>query len=104
VAKVPALILVLTVCTFTGCVTGEKMHRLHQGMTPAEVVAILGQPDGFSRSAHQETYRYSNRLATGWAYDRADYNVIFHNGRVSEYGAGQVRPKQQQGPIVILGL
>lgn len=84
-----------------GCVAGEKMSRLHPGMTKAEVVSVLGRPDGYKRIEGHEIYRYSNRLSSGWSWDRADYNVVLKNDRVVEYGAGEVRPKSN-GVVVIV--
>lgn len=86
-----------------GCVTGEKMSRLHPGMTKSEVVSVLGKPDGYNQIEGHEIYRYSNRLSSGWAWDRADYNVVFKNDRVVEYGAGEVRPKSS-GVVMIVPL
>jgi SmpA / OmlA family len=57
--------LALILCLF-GCVTGEKMSRLHPGMTKAEVVSVLGRPDGYKQIVGHEVYRYSNRLSSGW--------------------------------------
>ena len=51
-----------------GCVTGKKMHQ---------VSPILGKPDGFRSANGYEWFQYSHRLATGWAWDRADYNDFF---------------------------
>jgi hypothetical protein len=48
-------------------------------MTKAEVVAVLGRPDGYKRIEAHEVYRYSNRLSSGWSWDRADYNVVLKN-------------------------
>jgi hypothetical protein len=84
-----------------GCVTGEKMHQVSPGMTQSEVIRILGKPDGF-RSAPNgyQWFQYSHRLATGWAWDRADYNVVFKNGKVVEYGTGEVRVKENAVVII----
>jgi outer membrane protein assembly factor BamE (lipoprotein component of BamABCDE complex) len=95
-----------------GCVTGEKMSQLRPGMTKAEVVSVLGGPDGYKRVGDFEVYRYSNRLdrgaadfkraaTSGWSWDKADYNVVFKNDRVVEYGTGQVR-QQSNGTVVIV--
>ena len=48
-------------------------------MTKAEVVAVLGRPDGYKQIEAHEIYRYSNRLSSSWSWDRADYNVVFKN-------------------------
>jgi len=79
------------------------MSRLHAGMTKNQVIAVLGRPDGYKELEGHEIFSYSNRLSTGWSWDRADYNVIFKDGRVVEYGAGEVRPKGG-GVIVIVPL
>jgi hypothetical protein len=92
--------IALTLSLF-GCVTGEKMSGLHPGMTKAEVLSVLGRPDGYKQIAGHEIYRYSNRLSSGWSWDRADYNVVFKNDRVVEYGAGEVRPGSN-GAVVIV--
>ncbi len=97
------LIMLALAVSLLGCVTGEKMHQVSPGMTQSEVIRILGKPDGF-RSAPNgyEWFQYSHRLVTGWAWDRADYNVIFKNDRVVEYGTGEVRVKQNAVLIVLL--
>ena len=46
-------------------------------MTRSEVIRILGKPDGFRSANGYEWFQYSHRLATGWAWDRADYNDFF---------------------------
>jgi SmpA / OmlA family len=99
-----ALGIAFALATFSlsGCVTGEKMHQVSPGMTQSEVIRILGKPDGFRSVKDYEWFQYSHRLATGWAWDRADYNVIFKNGRVVEYGTGEVRVKQNTVVIVPL--
>ncbi|MGQ0522762.1 MAG: outer membrane protein assembly factor BamE domain-containing protein, partial [Betaproteobacteria bacterium] len=72
----------------SACVTGEQMQSVREGMSKEQVVAILGNPDGFQRAGDYEALRYTNRLISGWSWDRADYNVILRSGRVVEYGPG----------------
>ena len=88
---------VLTSCAMT---TGEKIKHLNIGMTRTEVVKMLGRPDGVQKSGEYEALKYAHRLVTGWAWDRADYNVILKDGKVIEYGPGEVRVKE--GPTSIL--
>ena len=38
---------------------------------------------------------------TGWAWDRADCNLVFKANCVVEYGAGEVRPKSP-GVVMII--
>lgn len=92
-----ALLVVLA-----GCVTGELMQSVREGMSKDEVIEVLGNPDGFQRSGEYEALRYTNRLISGWSWDRADYNVILRDGRVLEYGPGQVRQRDPNTSTLIL--
>jgi hypothetical protein len=85
-----------------GCVTGERMQSVREGMSKDEVIGVLGNPDGFQRSGEYEALRYTNRLISGWSWDRADYNVVLRNGRVAEYGPGQVRQRDPNTSTLIL--
>ena len=86
---------------FVGCATGDKMSRLNEGMTKQEMIKVLGKPDGFRRTGDYEVFTYTNRLISGWSWDRADYHVVLKNGEVVEYGAGEVRVKEVRGSAVI---
>lgn len=90
------------VVPLSACVTGERMRSIREGMSKDEIIATLGNPDGFQRSGDYEALGYTNRLISGWSWDRADYNVILRNGRVVEYGAGQVRQREPNTNILIL--
>jgi len=81
-----------------GCATGEKISSVREGMTKDDVIVMLGQPDGFRREGNIEALTYANRLMSGWSWDRADYNVILTDNRVTAYGPGIVR--QNAGPGV----
>ncbi|MDE0085117.1 MAG: hypothetical protein OXU23_05355 [Candidatus Poribacteria bacterium] len=98
------LIFALIICIaflLTACATtGEKIKHLNIDMTRAEVINVLGRPDGVQKSGEYEALKYAHRLVTGWAWDRADYNFILKNGKVVEYGPGEVRVKE--GPTSIL--
>lgn len=94
-------ILCLGCSLFLGCVTGEKITRISTGMTTGEVRAILGNPNGVRMVEGHEVYIYSNRLISGWSYDRTDFNVIFETGRVVEYGPGEVRPGAKPNTVFI---
>jgi hypothetical protein len=81
-----------------GCATtGERFTELEPGMSKAQVIRIVGRPDGYRRAEEQEALIYKDRLISGWAWDRADHAVLLRDGRVVEYGAGEVR---QHGPNV----
>jgi len=86
----------------TGCATGELMSRLRPGMPKQEVIQTLGSPDGYQARGEYEALKYSQRLVTGWAKDRADYFVILKDGKIVEYGTGEVRVKDSNSNILFL--
>ena len=91
-----ALILALS-----GCATGEKVRSFQPGMSKAEVVASLGNPDGFKRVGEYEFMKYTNRLISGWSWDRTDYVFVFQSGELIEYNSGEVRERNPvQGHII----
>ena len=92
-----AILLILA-----GCATGELMSRLRPGMPKQEVIQILGNPDGYQSRGEYEALKYSHRLVTGWAWDRADYFVILKDGRTVEYGTGEVRVKDVNSNVLFL--
>lgn len=94
--KLIALGLVAVI--LTACTTGEKASELDLGMTPDQVIAVLGRPDGQSQQGNQLGYQYTNRLISAWGWDRADYVTLFTSGRLTSWGPGQVR--QGSGPNV----
>lgn len=96
------LVGVTLMLALSACITGERMQSVQEGMSKEEVVTILGNPDGFQRSGEYEALRYTNRLISGWSWDRADYNVILRAGKVVEYGPGQVRQRDSNVNMLIL--
>jgi hypothetical protein len=49
------------------CATGERITNLREGLTKAEVIEMLGRPDGFQRSGDYEQLQYTNRIIIGWS-------------------------------------
>ena len=92
-----ALITVLV----ASCVTGEKMSSLSPGMTKNQIIAKLGRPDGYQSEGDYEILRYTNKLVSGFSWDRADYYAILRGGKLTEYGAGQVRQDQSHKFVLI---
>ena len=90
-------ILCILLITITGCATGEKVTRLSPGMSQADVIGTLGRPDGFRTEGDYKILKYTNRLISGWSWDRADYFVILKGDQVTEYGSGNVREKTVGG-------
>ena len=85
-----------------GCVTGEKMTRLDAGMSREQVISTLGKPDGFQTLGEYDAIKYTNRLMSGFSWDRGDYFVIFKNGKVVEYGVGAVRERTPDSNVLML--
>ena len=86
----------------SGCATtGEKMTRLNEGMNKQQVINVLGNPDGFQRAGEYEALRYSNRLMSGWSWDRADYYAVLRNERLVEWGPGEIRQNQPNVLVLI---
>lgn len=71
-------------------------------MTRAEVESVLGRPDGFQRSGSMVGYQYTNRLISGWSWDRADYYAVFDNDRLMQWGPGYVRQGQAPGSTLVV--
>jgi hypothetical protein len=84
-------LLVLLLVFLAGCATGDLTSRIHPDMTKDEVTDILGTPDEYESQGEFEAIKYTNRFVYGWFWNRADYNVIFRDSRVIEYGPGKVR-------------
>ena len=96
-ALLAATILILTMAS---CATGEKVRaELRPGMSRTQVIEAIGNPDGVKTSSSSEVLQYTNRLMSGWSWDRADYFVVLKEGVVVEYGTGEVRqaPSTQGG-------
>jgi hypothetical protein len=88
------LLYLVIVILISACATGERIVRLEPGMTKNQVLDVMGKPDGFKAQDGYEVLRYTNRLISGWSWDRADYNIVLKDGKLVEFGAGEVRTKQ----------
>ena len=89
----PILLTLSVVALFSACTTGEKMSGLQPGMTRQQVGGTLGHPDAVRSSGPYEQLEYTHRLITGWSWDRSDFNVILKEGRVVEFGHGEIRDR-----------
>jgi SmpA/OmlA family protein len=90
------LLTISVVSLLSACTTGEQMSRLEPGMTRQQVVGILGRPNAVRNSGPYEQLEYTHRLITGWSWDRSDFKVILEDGRVVEFGHGEVRDRTPQ--------
>ena len=87
--------------TMASCTIGEKMSSIHPGITRDQVVSVLGRPDGYQTDSGYEVLKYTNKLVSGWSWDKADYSVTLRDGKVIAYGAGQVRQDQNHKLIIL---
>ena len=90
---ITSMLLVISI----GCATGERISQLSPGIYQADVVQILGKPDGYRTDGDYTILKYTNKLISGWSWDRADYFVILKDGKVTEYGSGEVRERNVGG-------
>jgi SmpA / OmlA family len=95
------VLLALLALLVISCVTGEKMSSLNPGMTKAQVIATLGRPDGYQSEGEYEVLKYTNKLVSGFSWDKADYYAILRNGKLVEYGAGQVRQDESHKFVLV---
>ena len=58
------------------CTTGDQMSNIRAGMTKDQVITVLGRPDGFAQSGATEALTYSNRLMSGFSWDRAEKKFL----------------------------
>jgi hypothetical protein len=100
--KLHIALLVAVLAGAVGCVTGDKMTRLQPGMAKADVTKTLGNPDGYQSLGEYEALKYSNRLMSGFSWDRGDYFVVLKNGVVVEYGVGTVREKSPNSNVLVV--
>jgi len=98
ISRIPSYVVffILLILIF-GCATGERITRLSPGMSQTDVVGTLGKPDGFRTEGDYTILKYTNKLISGWSWDRADYFVILKDDKVTEYGSGEVREKNVGG-------
>jgi hypothetical protein len=94
------VVIAIAAVLLTACTTGEKISQVRPGMTTGQVTAILGHPDGFRQLGDVSYYQYSNRLTSGWGWDKGDYEVAFRNGKVIGYGPTEIRPNPVQRHVV----
>lgn len=105
----PAVLTLLATLILASCATVENMRNLREGLTKEEVLATVGNPDGFHRDGEYEALVYTNLLINGWSvfsglsWNRTDYTVILKDDRVIEYGSGKViKRKQNNSPYTLI--
>lgn len=75
-----------------GCqTTGHKITTIDVGSTRDDVVATLGRPDSIRTVSDFEVLNYLDRHRTRMSLAHTDYAVVLKDGKVVQYGPGQVR-------------
>lgn len=69
-------LLMIATLLVVSCSSDKKYSQIQPGMTKQQVIATLGQPDGFKVENGAEVMRYS----------KDDHYVKLRNGRVTECG------------------
>ncbi len=77
-----------------GCATGDSVKSLRPGMSQAQVISVMGNPDGYQQSGNSVALKYANRLMSGWSWDRTDYFVLLTDDKVTQWGNGVVRERK----------
>jgi hypothetical protein len=80
------LILLLVVLAIAACTTSEDMRNLRTGMTPEEVTAIMGPPDGVQDDQNVMVYSYEDRFVPFKGPNAANYYAGFVDGRLESWG------------------
>jgi len=87
-----------------GCFHGEVITQVHPGMSVSDVQKIMGPQEGYRKVGDYEIYSYYNKMISGWSWDRADYYYVFENGKLVQYGAGEIRQNKVTGAVFIVPL
>jgi hypothetical protein len=91
------LIFTLGLLFFIGCSHGEKISSVQAEMSVDELRAKMGSPEGYTKSGKIEVYSYYNELISDLGKNRADYHYIYIDGKLVEYGAGELKQNQETG-------
>ena len=100
--KTKILIIGLTALLAAGCLTpSTQLNKVHLGMSEAEVVKILGQPESMAESKDgSKTLYYSlGEMYVG----PMPYSVKLVNGKVDSYGrdSGATPQKTEPMPVIV---
>jgi hypothetical protein len=88
--------LVLAACT-----TNHYIQQLRSGLSEAEAIALVGPPDGQVREGGTTALLYNDRIMA-WSPGRADYALVFVNGRLESWGQTATRDNSAAGTAATL--
>ncbi len=86
--------------TTAACSTGSQMQDLRTGMTPEEVTAIMGSPDGVHNEQRMMIYSYEDRFVPFKGPNAANYYTGFVDGRLQSWGVKSRNPSDTTNVIV----
>ena len=95
-------VFICAVALLAGCATGGKVRDLNVGQDRSSVEQQLGRPDGYAQVDGYDVLTYKNRMMSAWSWDRADYQVVLKDGKVVQYGPGEVRQAQNHTGVLIV--
>lgn len=75
-------ILAFVVSVTAGCGMGGEIRNVQIGENEKDVINKLGEPNSQHEGHDVKSLLYSNRLISGWSWDRKDYVVVFKDGAV----------------------
>jgi len=89
----------------TGCqTTGHKITQIDIGASRDQVVATLGRPDSVRTIGDFEVLNYLDRHRTRVSMGHTDYAVVLLDGKVSQFGPGQVRRDELRSVVIDSGV
>jgi hypothetical protein len=96
------LVFVLGLLFLVGCAHGGKVSDVRPGMSVDELHTILGPHQGYKKDGEYEVYSYYNQFVSNLSSVRSNYHYIFINGKLDEYGAGELRMNPDTGRPYIM--
>jgi len=96
------ILAAVSAAVLTGCVMGERITALKPGMTKEQALKIAGRYDGYQTKDGVEIYRYTNKHVSGWSNDKADYLLVFKDGKLVSYGADEIRQNTSFSTLLVL--
>ena len=99
-----AIFILLFSIFLSGCVTGKPAEQIKPGMSFEQVQNVMGSPDVFQKRDNFTIYKYTNGFVSSWVvstwpWERTDYVFIFDDGKLVEYGAGEVRERTSESGV-----
>jgi SmpA/OmlA family protein len=93
------IILTLSLA-LAGCTAGDKVAQLSPGMTKAQVIGMMGKPEGYSSNGGDEKLQYlSGPPLWPTGSQISEFRVSLHGGLVTGY---EVTKRQAATALVVI--